>query len=242
MRSGVRACGSSPLTRGKRGCVPGLPSRDGLIPAHAGKTANETNVKAYYEAHPRSRGENDLSAVTDENLLGSSPLTRGKLKLTTYVLPANRLIPAHAGKTLPGEWPHLPCGAHPRSRGENFSHVIRISPSAGSSPLTRGKRPHDSGLLHDGRLIPAHAGKTSWRSSVPPELPAHPRSRGENTTMKLATKLGRGSSPLTRGKPPRNSQYLSIFRLIPAHAGKTRRTSRDVITPWAHPRSRGENT
>ena len=32
--------GSSPLTRGKRGCVPDLAPGDGLIPAHAGKTTS----------------------------------------------------------------------------------------------------------------------------------------------------------------------------------------------------------
>ena len=30
-------------------------------------------------------------------------------------------------------------------------------------------------------------------------------------------------------------------RLIPAHAGKTRRLSRWAARIWAHPRSRGEN-
>ena len=31
--------GSSPLTRGKRGCVSDLAPGDGLIPAHTGKTS-----------------------------------------------------------------------------------------------------------------------------------------------------------------------------------------------------------
>ena len=50
-----------------------------------------------------------------------------------------------------------------------------------------------------------------------------------------------GSSPLTRGKQRRTMNGLSPWRLIPAHAGKTRRRpARRPVMP-AHPRSRGEN-
>ena len=50
-----------------------------------------------------------------------------------------------------------------------------------------------------------------------------------------------GSSPLTRGKPRRLNARDEGVRLIPAHAGKTRRDlpAHNVCT--AHPRSRGEN-
>ena len=71
------------------------------------------------------------------------------------------LIPAHAGKTTRLKAPATPGRAHPRSRGENGKGVNIAQPRIGSSPLTRGK--HD-GLVADrpaGRLIPAHAGKTS---------------------------------------------------------------------------------
>ena len=51
---------------------------------------------------------------------GSSPLTRGKHQVRHAHEALDRLIPAHAGKTVP-DWEHkaLP-GAHPRSRGENI--------------------------------------------------------------------------------------------------------------------------
>ena len=54
--------GSSPLTRGKPEA--GRPRREqgGLIPAHAGKTTHEVQVKLCLPAHPRSRGENRLFA------------------------------------------------------------------------------------------------------------------------------------------------------------------------------------
>ena len=50
-----------------------------------------------------------------------------------------------------------------------------------------------------------------------------------------------GSSPLTRGKPPSEKRAVTRVGLIPAHAGKTVKTSERVKTGQAHPRSRGEN-
>ena len=71
--------GSSPLTRGKRLGVLVSLIRDGLIPAHAGKTTTAPSPRYPTWAHPRSRGENPGSGVWDEGGAGSSPLTRGKL-------------------------------------------------------------------------------------------------------------------------------------------------------------------
>ena len=50
----------------------------------------------------------------------------------------------------------------------------------GSSPLTRGKRISLFNDLSQIRLIPAHAGKTTWCSRLALGSRAHPRSRGEN--------------------------------------------------------------
>ena len=52
-------------------------------------------------AHPRSRGENWETFILDEASGGSSPLTRGKLFHLALPARRTRLIPAHAGKTLP---------------------------------------------------------------------------------------------------------------------------------------------
>ena len=51
-----------------------------------------------------------------------------------------------------------------------------------------------------------------------------------------------GSSPLTRGKRDRALEVLGPWRLIPAHAGKTRIRRPTSSLRSAHPRSRGENT
>ena len=154
--------GSSPLTRGKleHGHIDGL--YPGLIPAHAGKTQQAIKVLLRARAHPRSRGENGANDFLRSIVQGSSPLTRGKPVRPHGCRGFERLIPAHAGKTLSGIFSLFSDWAHPRSRGENrLLECTRIA-SAGSSPLTRGKHSYScEGLLAPG-LIPAHAGKTPW--------------------------------------------------------------------------------
>ena len=71
---------------------------------------------------------------------------------------------------------------------------------------------------------------------------AHPRSRGENPQSVVAIQRARGSSPLTRGKPPRVLAHTASDGLIPAHAGKTPSWRPPRSSPPAHPRSRGENS
>ena len=94
----------------------------------------------------------------------------------------------------------------------------------GSSPLTRGKRFCASWGRGRARLIPAHAGKTVLRVLGAGACAAHPRSRGENAAMAAITRKIGGSSPLTRGKHHDVGWEDLVVRLIPAHAGKTRRT------------------
>ena len=55
------------------------------------------------------------------------------------------------------------------------------------------------------------------------------------------SKLRRGSSPLTRGKPTGCVTGCEESGLIPAHAGKTTNGTCLFIAMRAHPRSRGEN-
>ena len=96
-----------------------------------------------------------------------------------------------------------------------------IVPSWGSSPLTRGKHPETDGVIPIEGLIPAHAGKTGVSFIELQGAWAHPRSRGENAGLSEAFRRGRGSSPLTRGKPQEQRAPPEQVGLIPAHAGKT---------------------
>ena len=51
---------------------------DRLIPAHAGKTRSTLSWACNLTAHPRSRGENPSVIGSVDEIVGSSPLTRGK--------------------------------------------------------------------------------------------------------------------------------------------------------------------
>ena len=111
--------GSSPLTRGKPSSVVPWGPWPRLIPAHAGKTTRARPTTAGRSAHPRPRGENELTDYVGDDETGSSPLTRGKLTQRHTVGFLAGLIPAHAGKTFQRRSSHAPHAAHPRSRGEN---------------------------------------------------------------------------------------------------------------------------
>ena len=121
---------------------------------------------------------------TKSDTWGSSPLTRGKREEPEGPKVTVRLIPAHAGKT--------PCRArsagrpeaHPRSRGENSLRGVFVPARDGSSPLTRGKLSEISGTSGAAGLIPAHAGKTTQPTAATGKNEAHPRSRGENRSMR----------------------------------------------------------
>ena len=237
----VWPAGSSPLTRGKRN-QQGCPrARRRLIPAHAGKTTTGRARSSCTQAHPRSRGENEINKAAREHAAGSSPLTRGKPQQAALAVHALRLIPAHAGKTSSPTAHATRSTAHPRSRGENQAYFPIQDTNAGSSPLTRGKRVILRAAALVTRLIPAHAGKTLFDVSTGKQRRAHPRSRGENTCQAGLPQNSRGSSPLTRGKLHARDQGPCHPGLIPAHAGKTPRRPPTRPPPAAHPRSRGEN-
>ena len=233
--------GSSPLTRGKHAALLEGHVAVRLIPAHAGKTPSSRSAVGVCRAHPRSRGENVIGKLLSAVGEGSSPLTRGKPDRTVVVRPPERLIPAHAGKTSPIRADSNDIWAHPRSRGENGHHVVRLWAARGSSPLTRGKLRRRLGRRGRQGLIPAHAGKTVRLRSARTRPWAHPRSRGENSILSPALERRAGSSPLTRGKPIMAPEPAKVTGLIPAHAGKTSTCSTSGGHEGAHPRSRGEN-
>ena len=233
--------GSSPLTRGKPARTRGAPSTGGLIPAHAGKTHTHGRTLYKAQAHPRSRGENVCCWSVCVCTSGSSPLTRGKRLAFFVVFLCCGLIPAHAGKTTSVQGRPLGLWAHPRSRGENTTHNKGAITRAGSSPLTRGKRPSPNQRHNISGLIPAHAGKTASQALALRRQRAHPRSRGENRVCKTCATGVEGSSPLTRGKLMLTTINQPTMGLIPAHAGKTLRILANHRDTWAHPRSRGEN-
>ena len=173
--------------------------------------------------------------------IGSSPLTRGKQRQRIEAVLDLGLIPAHAGKTSPIMTRISSTSAHPRSRGENVTYNNPNFFNLGSSPLTRGKHEFNKAIKDLGRLIPAHAGKTTAAATSGAGVRAHPRSRGENQGKPGGPFTAPGSSPLTRGKRLGDAGVDLQARLIPAHAGKTSLPFGAKMKGRAHPRSRGEN-
>ena len=191
----------SPLTRGKP--RPSSTRRRALrlISAHTGKTPRLSDRSCHVTAHPRSREENIDAWQLPERHVGSSPLARGKRRRSPDGSAADRLIPAHAGKTSSEPLSLASRPAHPHSRRENRPMTIVRPIHTDSSPLTRGKRIRLASTRSHFRLIPAHAGKTLEKTLAREPSGAHPRSRGENHAATDATRNIAGSSPLTRGKP-----------------------------------------
>ena len=152
--------GSPPRMRGKPNVYTDVVAREGITPAHAGKTPSIRHLAGGGRDHPRACGENPLVAFTHAQ--------------------RRRITPAHAGKTEIG---HNFCDAkrdHPRACGENrmTKRAYRRTPGSpprmrgkpernfdiwqplGSPPRMRGKRiPINSGSTSS-RITPAHAGKT----------------------------------------------------------------------------------
>ena len=233
--------GSSPLTRGKHVGETQVQDRLGLIPAHAGKTRSCLVCPRRPRAHPRSRGENPTLLITTPHVQGSSPLTRGKHRGGGLDLRDDGLIPTHAGKTPRSRRYGTSRWAHPHSRGENRKSLLPTASQYGSSPLTRGKHRVCVHHLIITGLIPAHAGKTRFATRQTGSGRAHPRSRGENTSMQNWRPFLKGSSPLTRGKREGRHPGLARVGIIPAHAGKTPSRPSSALPTRDHPRSRGEN-
>ena len=70
---------------------------------------------------------------------------------------------------------------------------------------------------------------------------AHPRAGGENAMSDGQISADEGSSPRGRGKRMVRRVSVTVSRLIPARAGKTKAAAMDAREAQAHPRAGGEN-
>ena len=173
--------------------------------------------------------------------MGSSPRVRGKLPRGRNSIRKPGLIPACAGKTHAAPRHRCSPRAHPRVCGENRFNTDALLRDDGSSPRVRGKL-LELGAEDDREgLIPACAGKTSWKSSTPWPWWAHPRVCGENEYIDRCGHCVSGSSPRVRGKLPRPDRRVRSHGLIPACAGKTPPPPGAACRRRAHPRVCGEN-
>ena len=116
--------GSSPRVRGKHNVCPARATREGLIPACAGKTSIVIVRSVAVRAHPRVCGENTGYRPRAGGKLGSSPRVRGKPPHYKRAKDGTGLIPACAGKTGKQLAADFATQAHPRVCGEN--PLIRV--------------------------------------------------------------------------------------------------------------------
>ena len=132
-----------------------------------------------------------------------------------------------------------PRGIIPAHAGFTSSHdPLCVSPD-GSSPHTRGLRPHTCVTADTYRIIPAHAGFTPSCDRCHVTATDHPRTRGVYPQRGSGPRSRPGSSPHTRGLPGGGLVAGGQGRIIPAHAGFTRHHEHDRERDRDHPRTRG---
>ena len=130
--------GSSPLARGLQVVDRHLHLGLGIIPARAGFTPGCPYGRHATRDHPRSRGVYRWLPLHGVQLMGSSPLARGLLKVDGSNLLEVGIIPARAGFTPTTRGATNGSADHPRSRGVYRLNSRRLRIGRGSSPLARG--------------------------------------------------------------------------------------------------------
>ena len=240
--SASERCGSSPRMRGKRQHRQVRADHERIIPAHAGQTARSLVSSGVLPDHPRACGANSVTLALSWPRPGSSPRMRGKRVQPAGIEERDRIIPAHAGQT--GQSPSVAVedADHPRACGANTYSPKIPQLSCGSSPRMRGKHilAEDSSTVM--RIIPAHAGQTSFGWPVMRWPPDHPRACGANLSARYPDAVVLGSSPRMRGKQSTCAWSRLQRRIIPAHAGQTHTRCRRRPQAPDHPRACGANT
>ena len=210
--------------------------------------------------HPRVCGEQIKQGGVDEQENGSSPRVRGTGPSGCSSSTATRFIPRVRGTVHPhvgqrGEFRFIPacagnrprarrgCGrstVHPRVCGEQSQYSIVLSSVIGSSPRVRGTAGKKGLRVGYGRFIPACAGNSPDRVTVTCALPVHPRVCGEQMRTMMNNVCSDGSSPRVRGTDVAGSVNGVHGRFIPACAGNSAVSIREIEVSSVHPRVCGE--
>ena len=215
--------------------------RDGITPAHAGKTQWYELRHHRRRDHPRACGENSPWLLFDKGIRGSPPRMRGKLCAVSSDCADFGITPAHAGKTPSRDFGPFLAGDHPRACGENTPLTREKPAQRGSPPRMRGKPGFVDEGAHRPGITPAHAGKTWPRRSASAARRDHPRACGENRSGCWRRFRRRGSPPRMRGKLLMGRLTRDPEGITPAHAGKTSARPGSGCSGRDHPRACGEN-
>ena len=127
--------------------------------------------------------------------------------------------------------------------GDSFCRVgyTTIVKASGRAPLSPVSLNNDAMSASANWLISACAesiASSLWHQAA---YRAHPRVRGEHTSIFASGSTGTGSSPRARGAYTSVGDALQAVGLIPASAGSIRSRRRRRSIGWAHPRERGEH-
>ena len=94
---------------------------------------------------------------------------------------------------------------------------------------------------HTPGIIPAHAGNTPRRYGRARHRRDHPRACGEHAAERPTKKDIMGSSPRMRGTLHACWHRIAVDGIIPAHAGNTVKSLRQLTDCGDHPRACGEH-
>ena len=177
--------GSPPPMRGKDACLVFMRKNRGITPAHAGKRDGKTCYPVACEDHPRPCGEKLKNSGCTDTPMGSPPPMRGKESALAASAVTTRITPAHAGKR--GWVPGISRGGrdHPRPCGEKRRGRASEAQHGGSPPPMRGKGKAQAQIEQEGRITPAHAGKSRGHLHRRHTHEDHPRPCGEKPSTPL---------------------------------------------------------
>ena len=233
--------GSSPRVRGTLRREIGEVVDHRFIPACAGNTSPPQTSDRGSPVHPRVCGEHNASGQPKRHYTGSSPRVRGTPVRRASHATRRRFIPACAGNTIRLTGGRRAIPVHPRVCGEHSSCICCGAFSGGSSPRVRGTLQDAPVAPAIGRFIPACAGNTQTRKTLPCMGPVHPRVCGEHSRSISILHPSSGSSPRVRGTHAFRPLWHFLHRFIPACAGNTRSPLQVCATEPVHPRVCGEH-
>ena len=221
--------------RGQRG-----DGRRGIIPAGAGRSRHVPSGGVGLGDHPRGCGEKGRSPLSVVLVQGSSPRVRGEGSSGAMSRSRVRIIPAGAGRSHHASLVFLSRWDHPRGCGEKHCRPRPWADGPGSSPRVRGEVALWPFIASAAGIIPAGAGRSRGARRPGGDSGDHPRGCGEKLASRgVAVGIG-GSSPRVRGEAWVASPACLGVGIIPAGAGRRRRSIRRRSLARDHPRGCGE--